>query len=965
MTRTSIIIQASLLFPIVGAMAQTVGKSSDVPYSDADWQNPAVLSIDREPARASFQAYTATPGDEQQSLNGLWQFHWSPTPDGRIEGFESATFDASRWQQIAVPATWETSGYGTPIYVSAGYPFKIQPPYVMCEPDSSWTTFRERNPTGQYRRTFTVSDAWLQGGQTFLRFEGVQSAFYVWVNGQRVGYSQGSFEPSEFNITPYLNKGQNSLAVEVYKYCDGSYLEDQDFWRFGGIQRDVWLQHTPDVHLRDYAVRTVALDNTFKEWEVQLRPLMRVYRGQNGEGYSIRARITDDAGTQIAQCEVAADAVLDLTHKAANMNEWYPQRGRPPFNRLVMHLTNPRLWSADNPNLYLLNIQIVDAEGNVTQQVTQRLGVRDIRISHGLLLINGVATELRGVNRHEHHPLTGHVMTDSLMKLDLRLMKEAHINAVRTSHYPNHPRWYELCDSMGMMVMDEADIESHGLRGTLASMTEWHASYMDRMTRMVERDKNHASVILWSLGNESGCGPLHAMMAGWVHEYDPTRPVHYEGAQTPFKGTDETLFSETDPLWVDVISRFYPRVRQQYLNPGISADSNMERAENARWEHLADIAARQNDDRPILTSEYAHAMGNAIGNLREYWDEIRATPRLLGGFIWDWCDQSVGSDALYGGAFGDKPNSSAFCLNGIIKGDRTLTPKYYEVQAVYNPSTSTAELQSDQSSKKKQHASAVMRSAAKLKPDVTPFTASEMPQAIFFRAPLDNDRGFGNWLAKDWKAASLYEPRIDTISITADGRVEDYVFASGSVRVEYKYATQSDGALDVTVTFACRGELPELPVMGVRMILPKEMEQLAWHGRGPWSNYPDRLSATPLGDYSSTVTEQYNHWPRPQDDGVHTDCSSVTLLSADGKRGIEVKAVDDDIAFSALHYKAEDLMAVKYDRDLHEGPYTVLTLYSDVMGIGNSSCGPGVLKKYTIDKTVTHTLRFTLARKSK
>ena len=635
------------------AIALFVGGITNAREQHHDWEDNHVLQINREPARAYFIPFGEHQGDRTLSLNGQWRFRWTKTPDERVKDFYRTNYDDSQWAIFAVPANWEVNGYGTPIYISAGYPFKIDPPYVMREPKLDWTTYVERNPTGQYRRTFTLPDSWAcccdtatnkTFGQTFLRFEGVMSAFYVWVNGHMVGYSQGSMEPSEFNVTPYIKKGENQIAIEVYKYSDGSYLEDQDFWRFGGIHRDVLLYHTPNVRLRDVAVRTTPAD---KQWTLAINPQFSVYHGETGEGYCLVATLLDGSSTVCCD-SVATDEVLDLQHKAARMNEWYPQRGYRKFNRMEIKVDNPRLWSAEHPNLYTLMLELKDLDGKTVENTEFKVGFRDIRIKGGQLLINGKPIKIRGVNRHEHDPYTARVMTEERMLQDLRLMKAAHINAVRLAHYPNCPRWYELCDSMGMYVMDEADCETHGLRGTLASTPDWGDAFLDRAIRMAERDKNHPSVIFWSLGNESGYGPNQAAMSAWLHEFDPTRPVHYEGAQGNYTGKGEEI---PDPSTVDVISRFYPRVMEEYLNPGIPEGSDQERAENARWERLLEIANRTGDHcvwvgsdggpRPVLTSEYAHCMGNALGNFKEYWDEINSNPRMLGGFIWDWVDQGI------------------------------------------------------------------------------------------------------------------------------------------------------------------------------------------------------------------------------------------------------------------------------------------------------------------------------------
>ena len=872
-----------------------------------DWEDNHVLQINREPARAYFIPFGEKAGDRQLSLNGTWKFRWTKTPNERITNFYRTDYDCSSWADFPVPANWEVNGYGTPIYVSAGYPFKIDPPYVMREPKKGWTTYEERNPTGQYRRTFVLPNGWTDG-QTFLRFEGVMSAFYVWVNGERVGYSQGSMEPSEFNVTQFLRRGENQIAIEVYKYSDGSYLEDQDFWRFGGIHRDVLLYHTPDVRLRDVAVRATM------DGELQVNPQFSVYNGATGEGYRFIATLLDGASTVCCD-SVATDGVLDVEHKAARMNEWYPQRGHRKFGRMKMKVEHPKLWSVESPYLYTLRLQLCDAQGHIVEQVTQRVGFRSIAIRSGQLLINGKPIKIRGVNRHEHDPYTARVMTEERMLQDLRLMKEANINAVRLAHYPNCPRWYELCDSLGMYVMDEADCETHGLRGTLASTPDWADAFMDRCIRMAERDKNHPSIIFWSLGNESGYGPNHAAMSAWLHEFDPTRPVHYEGAQ-----------GNPDPSTVDVISRFYPRVMQDYLNPGIPEGSDEERAENARWERLLEIAQRDGDrctwvgsdggPRPVLTSEYAHAMGNALGNFKEYWDEINSHPRMLGGFIWDWVDQGImrGDSVFYGGDFGDQPNLKAFCLNGIVMSDRTLTPKYYEVQAVYGNGA---------------QAFAETKAPAPKPTKANSKTQSFVFKAQCFRAPTDNDKSFGNWLAKDWARCGL-----DTLTIPM--------------------TTEQNGN-EYTFTFDIPDDLPDLPRLGILIELPREYEELTWYGRGPWDNYPDRKESCPIGLWKSTVSKQYVHYARPQDSGNHEDCTYVELRTKKGK-ALRIEAIDQPFSFSALPYSAQYIASKTHDYELEDQGHTYLSIDCAVMGLGNSSCGPGVLKKYTIDKTRHHVL---------
>ncbi len=549
-----------------------------------DWEDYHILQINREPARAYFFPFTATEGDCQMSLDGDWKFRWTNTPVGRIVDFYRIDYDCSGWKTLRVPANWEMNGYGTPIYISSGYSFKINPPYVMNAPDKNWTTYTERNPTGQYKRTFILPVSWKPAGnvsskqventadtdsQIFLRFDGVMSAFYVWINGQKVGYSQGSMESSEFNVTRFVHPGKNEIAVEVYKYSDGSYLEDQDCWRFAGIQRDITLFKTPNIQLRDFAVRTVPVDTVSfigkGDFYLEINPKLREFNQISGKGYLLKAILEDAAGKDVAVMSTAAEDLLNINHSAKLMNVWTPQRGRSRFDRMKILVKEPELWTAETPYLYNLRLQLCDSIGHILQQVHQKVGFRWLQIKNGMFLVNGRQVRFRGVNRHEVDPLLGKVMTEKRMQQDIRLMKACNINAVRTCHYPDNPRWYELCDSAGLYVMDETDLETHGLRGTLTADPDWNAAFMDRVIRLTDRDKNYPCVVFWSLGNESGFGINHAAMAGYVHEFDPTRFVHYEGAQTPYfaspdsvsgsKRWNESTFPYTDPQCVDVMTQ--------------------------------------------------------------------------------------------------------------------------------------------------------------------------------------------------------------------------------------------------------------------------------------------------------------------------------------------------------------------------------------------------------------------------
>lgn len=1046
-----------------------------------DWENHHVLQINREPARAAFIPFSTQKGDCSMCLDGTWKFRWTPVPDERIVDFYRTEFNDKDWADFPVPANWEVNGYGTPIYVSAGYPFKIDPPRVMGEPKADYTTFKERNPVGQYRRSFMLPVGWEAKGQTFLRFEGVMSAFYVWINGERVGYSQGSMEPSEFNITSHLKAGENQIALEVYRYSDGSYLEDQDFWRFGGIHRSIHLVHTPDIRIRDYTVRTLpASDGNYQDFILQVDPQFSVYRGLTGKGYAIEGVLKDVAGKEIATLKGDVEDILDLEHKASRMNEWYPQRGPRKMGRLVAKIKSPERWTAETPYLYRLHLTLQNADGEVLEQVEQSVGFRSIEIKNGQLLVNGNPVRFRGVNRHEHDPRTARVMTEERMLQDILLMKQANINAVRTSHYPNVSRWYELCDSLGLYVMDEADIEEHGLRGTLASTPDWHAAFLDRAVRMAERDKNYPSIVMWSMGNESGYGPNFAVISAWLHDFDPTRPVHYEGAQ----GVD----GQPDPKTVDVISRFYTRVKQEYLNPGIAEGEDKERAENARWERLLEIAERSNDNRPVMTSEYAHSMGNALGNFKEYWDEIYSNPRMLGGFIWDWVDQGIYKQlpdgrtmVAYGGDFGDKPNLKAFCFNGLLMSDRETTPKYWEVKKIYAPvelkvesvklkvtnrnhhidlsqyrclwtllvdgkekergevvlpevkpgETGSITLPAFRSLSKETGSDCQLKISIVLKAD-TPWakaghevaweqfclqegelissdtemenkgrlqiidnkssltvsgrnfsvawdkTSGALTSLVYngkdilahpsdfavqpitqvFRAPTDNDKSFGNWLAKDWKLHGMDAPQVSIESfrheVRPDGAAVILIrtknqYQKGSVQTDYVYTVLTDGTIDLKTTFLPQGELPELPRLGIAFCLAPPFQNFTWYGRGPQDNYPDRKTSAAIGLWNGTVAEQYVHYPRPQDSGNKEDVSYVILTDKRNK-GIRIDAVDNTFSASALHYTAQDLYKETHDCNLKPRPEVILSLDAAVLGLGNSSCGPGVLKKYAIEK---------------
>jgi beta-galactosidase len=1024
-----------ILFYILATFSLTISAQRN------DWENESVLQINREQARASFIPYQQSMGDMSMTLDGEWKFNWTTTPDQQSTDFYKTDFDDSHWKLFKVPGDWEINGYGTPVYCSSGYIFKINPPYVMTEPDKKYTTYTERNPTGCYRRTFLLPSAW-NGRETYIRFGSISSAFYLWINGQMVGYSQGSMEPAEFRITPYLHKGENKIALKVFKFCDGSYLEDQDMWRLSGIHRSITLYSTPKIHISDIGTRTL-LDQNYQNATLIIDPKISVVDGIRGEGYHIEAQLYDTNGKAVLDSTLKQDVspILNLDHKATIMNVRNPQRGEPAWGWMSVMVNHPNKWSAETPYLYNLRLQLVDSLGQVIERVDTRIGFRSLEIKNGMFLVNGKQVRLRGVNRHEMDPLTGKVISNERMEEDIRLMKRANINAVRTCHYPNDERWYDLCDQYGIYVMDEADIEEHGLRGTLADDPSWTAAVLDRAQRLVIRDRNHPSVIFWSLGNESGYGINFAAESAWIRQYDPTRFIHYEGAQ----GKDDK-----DPNTVDVISRFYPRTQDEYLNPNVNGNDE-ERPENARWERLLSIVNKNNDNRPVLTSEYAHAMGNALGNLREYWTEIYSNKRMLGGFIWELADEGIfkkRSDGktmvAYGGDFNDYPNLKAFCVKGIVSSDRRPTPKYDEVKKVYSPITielkentksllaiikrdasihlnnyrflwnvisngkiikkgkfksltddcdttyiSLPDIKYSDQSDVRMNISITLRQKTNWADEGYEISSTQIPindklssafmlspkthnqkvdiekvkafmnivRPHFFRAPTDNDKGFGNWLAKDWTNNHLDNP-CDTITEPLTCKQQDdgsilittshkYSYRKGSIQTEYSLKTFSNGSIDFNVTYMPTGDLPSLPCIGNTFILPHDLRNLSWYGYGPYDSYPDRYSSCCIGKWNSTVDAQYVHYPRPQDSGNHEQTVEITLTDSKG-HGWKITNMGTPFSFSALPYSIQQLSNTAHDCDLHSEDNIYLNIDTAVLGLGNSSCGPGVLKKYSI-----------------
>lgn len=995
--------------------------------SSNDWENQKIIGVNKEAAHSTFTPFASvaelksdpayqcpwldSKSSRISSLNGKWSFHWSPSPDKRPKDFFKTSFNVSDWAKIDVPSNWEMLGYGTPIYTNVTYPFRNNPPFI--QPQRHYTVDKEPNAVGSYRRQFSLPADW-QGKEIFIHFDGVYSAFYVWVNGKKVGYSQNSCNDARFNITKYVKRGINTVAVEVYRWCDGSYLEDQDMFRLSGIYRNVYLVATPKTHLADVTLSS-KFSNDYSEADLCIQPLIQ--STQKDTKASVRATLLAPDGKKIGETtqQVSGKGLMQI------------------------HVSKPSLWTAETPTLYTVIVETLDTKGNVTEATSFKHGFRNVEIKNNRLFINGMVTLLKGANRHETHPKYGKAVPVESIEQDVLMFKRYNLNTVRTSHYPNDPRSYALYDYYGLYVIDEANQECHG-NHSISNNPDWKDAYVDRAVRLVMRDKNHPSVIIWSLGNESGHGCNIFAERDAIRALD-SRPIHYEGQNEA----------------ADIDSSMYPSIEGM-----ISTDQN-------------------GNQKPFILCEYAHAMGNAIGNLEEYWDYIEYhSKRMIGGCIWDWVDQSLnmqgesGNRLYYGGSFGDTPNDQDFCCNGIVTADRKVTPKLLEVKKVYQYVTISFDAKSHIATLHNRYTAlnlnqmalrytllqdgkAVTNGLIAL-PDCKPTNRCKvsipMPEIdptkeyfINFEVSLANDcvwaekghcvaseqvavNDIGNSLPKhitgthnpiitheemnrrlcitagNTKIAfsrtsgiieslrygdmeithSLQGPHFNwyrSISNgrrewqTTDNRLSDFSCQTTDTAVivtskfSHKIGTQAeveeitsytiypDGIIDVASQFRTEKD-NAVPRLALQWMLSPQLENISWYGRGPIENYQDRKNAAFIGQYSSTVTDMREHYVRSQSMGERTDTRWLTLTDNNGN-GIKITA-NGTFDFSALHYTDRDLWNVLYDHDLdaiHRSE-VVLNLDCQQRGIGNGSCGPGPREKYNI-KAGTHTLRFRLA----
>ena len=919
-----------------------------------DWENPTVLGINKLPYHATLQL----PSREKEckeivSLDGQWLFHWSRNPEERPVDFHQEDYDVSQWDKITVPGNWQTQGFGTPIYININYPFVRNRPSVTTEPPNDWTAYENRNPVGSYVTFVDVTKEMLSKN-LILHFGGVHSAFYLWINGKKVGYSQNSMSPAEFDVTKYMREGKNKIAVEVYRWSDGSYLEDQDMWRLSGIFRSVQLWVRPLVHISDYQVTAVPNDD-----------------------YS-KARIT----AKISICNTGkktkiAYPRIRINGKVLGKFNVPKIKGGDTITVILggYDMENPILWSAEKPHLYPFSVELRDNKGNVIEHFDYHLGVKKVEVIGEVFKINGKNVKLRGVNRHDHHPKTGRYVDDATYKEDIRLMKQANVNFLRTSHYPDREYLYELCDRWGIYVMDEANHETHGYGYANSEMGDdlaWQAAHVDRAESLVKRDFNHPCVILWSLGNEGAVGPNIEAMYHKVKELDTTRP--------PFFDSDRRYSA----IWDD-----------SYLYP-----------EDLRKN------AEAVTDKPFMMREYAHAMGNSCGNLQEYWDIIYADSSICGAAIWDWVDQGLEKDGYYayGGDFGDQPNDGPFCINGLIAPDRKPHPHYYEVQYVYQPLQFVREgddiriinrdfftsideyniirdtvtigterllnifacLKEDKPWAKKGFV--VSREQFVLTPYVFPYVFPKVSAPTDQTATgiiIEGDK-LTSWIVdgREMLQAPLepyfWKPENDN-QHAAHFAEQSAVWKE--VRdVTVKYTVIDDRTIRVDVDYCpTTANLPLMPKFGMRMRLPADYTQIKYYGRGPWENYPDRKRSAFLNVYEMPLSEYETEYIHPQDNGNRCDVRWFEISSENSEyseNSDNILRIDgcQPLCIRAWDYGEEDLEGVRHPNDIQRGRFVNLNIDLDVHGVGGADTwGKHTLPQYTIDGNQPHHYSFILS----
>lgn len=970
--------------------------------------NPEIFEVNREKAHSD-HTYTTKNGNLRQSLNGTWKFAYTEHPDNRPADFYKTDFDVTGFDDITVPGHIQLQGYDKPQYVNTQYPWEGQeslvPPQIP----------QKRNPVGSYVKFFDVDNA-LLGKETFISFQGVETAIYVWLNGEFVGYAEDSFTPSEFNITPYLKEKNNKLAVEVYRYSTASWLEDQDFWRFSGIFRDVYLYAVPEIHVRDMKV---IADYDYENGSGILTTELDIV-GKND--YAVKLTLTDKNGNRVYESDTA--------NVTAVIFEIAP-------------------WSAEEPNLYTLTAEII-ADGEIVETAETKVGFRTFELKDGIMCLNGKRIIFKGINRHEWNAKGGKVVTEEDMLWDIRFMKQNNINAVRTCHYPNNSLWYQLCDEYGIYLIDETNLESHGTWQKMgacepsinvpASLPEWKEACLDRAKSMYERDKNHASVLTWSCGNESYCGDDIAAMADYFHEVDSTRLVHYEGV----------VWNRTYDHITDMESRMYAKPCDviEYLE--------------------------QNTGKPYINCEYMHAMGNSLGGMKLYTDLEDKYEAYQGGFIWDYIDQALYKDGVlvYGGDFDDRQSDYGFCTNGIVYADRTCSPKVSEAKLLYSnirmnitngvltvenrnlfidtsgylfkvtlakegeilgteehrlnvpagesctipmglnvPTengeyvlTASAVLAEDTLWAGKGHEISFAQEIVKtpeIKAEITAAKAeivygdfsvgvhgenfsmlfdkreggissliyngteyiTRAQKISFWRAMTDNDAGAGYpFEMAQWQIAGKCAKQIgfDTKE-NADSLDVTYTFAAPTVPTfEYKvtYSAYFDGRLGVRAEYPGVKGMADMPVFAIDFKMKRQYENFTFYGMGPDENYIDRNNGARLGVYTSTAQDNFTKYLNPQECGNRTGVRYVNVYEENGT-GLAFTATETPFEMSVLPYSAYELDNALHREELPEPSYTWVRIAAKQMGVGgDDSWGAPVHQEFKIEAENHMTIQF-------
>lgn len=964
---------------------------------EAYWTQPECTGVNRLRGRATALPYAGAEdalADRDAfvlALDGRWSFLLVDSPEDTPTDFAAPDLDSSDWDEADVPGNWTMQGFDSPHYTNVVMPFEPDdPPQVPAD-----------NPTGLYRTGFDIPAGWA-GRRLVLSFGAVTSCFAVWVNGAFVGVGKDSRGPSEFDVTDAVRTGTNTLAVQVVRWSDASYLEDQDQWWQAGINRSVSLYATAPTFLHDVSA-AADYDHTTGRGSLRIDAIVGNVPDPQ---WTVRIGLFDQNGAPVL--------VEPPTAAVWGEGRSWPRDGVATASADIAEVSP---WSAETPTGYTVVVSLHDGDGTEVEATRIRVGFRSVEVRDRKLLVNGRAVYLKGVNRHEHHDSRGSAVDRETMRRDIALLKACNVNAVRCSHYPPDPYWLELCDDYGLYVIDEANIESHAHYDLLALDSRYASAFLDRGSRMVLRDRNHPSVIGWSLGNESGYGPSHDALAGWIRATDDSRPLHYEGAIRPDWATGRAAS--------DIVCPMYPSIAQ-----------------------IVEWAETTTDDRPLIMCEYAHAMGNSCGSLADYWEAIRGHDGLQGGFVWELIDHGIlkstedGRDYwAYGGDFGDEPNDGNFCCDGLVWPDRTPHPAMHECKAVFAPvRAAAADLSNGELVVRNEYgfldlshvraswevavdgqvvesgtlpplwapagghqlaivpisarqpageshllvrfhdtrddallgrdheigwaqfalgctvdgvatpggdALDVDRSTGAVRWQVGDEQLAFAPVPTVWRAPIDNDRQ----VEDRWRTWGLDTARYEVGSVDVDGSVAVVRGRLALVGHERRVTAGAGGVLHVEEAFEVPADLDDLPRLGVTFDLPAGFEELTWLGRGPHESYCDRTASTAVGRWKSTVDEQYVPYIYPQEHGNHVDVRWLALRRADGA-GVLVSGVGLFEA-KAGHYSDATLAAARHTVDLVRDDVVHVALDVRQRGLGGGSCGPDTLARYLVPTGVS------------